>query len=263
MSDTFYPKALCKSAFFIGLVAAVVSTISSPTLQANEIVQVSYVIDGDTVVLEDGRKVRLIGINAPEKKSESRDAEPFSLEASLALQQMTLGKSVLLIKGKQSVDRYGRTLAYIETMDGMDVQSNLIGRGYASYVAISPNVGRIERYRDVEKNTRNKKVGIWSQDNIVTDWHANRSDYRGFVIHQSKIKIIEQSSRAFFLYTDTGIRVRIDFQDQERYWNTQDIDGYLRQKVELRGWVYQRENQLEVRVSHPSMMTILNDETEK
>jgi endonuclease YncB( thermonuclease family) len=86
---------------------------------------VSAVIDGDTVDLSDGERVRLIGIDTPEQ------GQPGYAAAALAMSAMVLGHQVVLSPGaQQDRDRYGRLLRYVD-VDGQDVGLAMIAQGWA------------------------------------------------------------------------------------------------------------------------------------
>jgi hypothetical protein len=90
-----------------------------------DLVIVSRVIDGDTIELGDGERVRLLGINTPEK------GEVFYEEAKEFLIDEIENKSVKLELGKREKDRYGRTLAYIY-YNGRNVNSEIVRLGYGN-----------------------------------------------------------------------------------------------------------------------------------
>lgn len=98
------------------------TTTQAPTTTTTEqqALTVARVIDGDTVVMSDGSKIRLIGIDTPE-----RGQDGFT-EASVALEQLVLGQVVTLVPGaRDDVDRYGRLLRYID-VNGTDAGLALI-----------------------------------------------------------------------------------------------------------------------------------------
>ena len=98
------------------------------TFDEKEYSIVSRVIDGDTIVLEDGTHVRLLGINTPEKN------EKYSEESTSYLGDLVLNKSVYLEKGRDDRDRYNRSLRYIYLgNDKGSVNEKLVENGYANY----------------------------------------------------------------------------------------------------------------------------------
>lgn len=116
-----------------------------------EKVHVNYVIDGDTIILKDGRHVRYIGIDTPEldskyvKVSESENVA--AQKARAANEQLVLGKDVLLEKDKEEFDQYGRTLAYVWVNGKMAGEEMLI-HGYASLMTIPPNLKYEQRLKE-------------------------------------------------------------------------------------------------------------------
>ena len=98
-----------------------------------EEVRVRWVADGDTVRLEDGRRVRLLGIDAPE--TGGRDGRPqyFAREAHARLQELVLSTRVRLELEDQGQDRYGRVLAWLYLPDGRMVNEMLVAEGFAFF----------------------------------------------------------------------------------------------------------------------------------
>ena len=74
---------------------------------------VQRVVDGDTIILNGGERVRLIGVDTPESVHPRRPVEYFALEASAFTKQAAEGKQVWLEYDQTRTDRYGRTLAYV------------------------------------------------------------------------------------------------------------------------------------------------------
>src|SRR5574337_1328007 len=85
----------------------------------DELVRVKRVYDGDTVLLEDGRTVRYLGINAPEFQ------EPFYLKAKRSNESLVMGRNIRLELDQERTDGYGRVLAYVYAGNEM---VNEIGR---------------------------------------------------------------------------------------------------------------------------------------
>lgn len=115
-----------------------------------EEVLVTYVIDGDTVVLQDGRHVRYIGIDTPElengNNSKITDYDMAAKEARKFNQQLVLGKKVFLEKDVEEFDKYGRTLAYV-WVEGKMVNEELLKQGVADLMTIPPDIKYMERFK--------------------------------------------------------------------------------------------------------------------
>jgi micrococcal nuclease len=91
---------------------------------------VMHVFDGDTIRLDDGRKIRLIGVDAPEVKSPYSEQEPFGQESKHYLSSLILHKKVTITLGDPSIDKFGRTLAYVRLGDVL-VNGRIIRDGWA------------------------------------------------------------------------------------------------------------------------------------
>ena len=120
-----------------------------------EEVYVTYVIDGDTIILKDGRHVRYIGIDTPELNSEYQKVvvreDVAARKAKEANEKLVLWKKVVLEKDVQELDQYGRTLAYV-WVDGKMVNEELLKEGVAVLMIIEPNVRYVERFKSMISN---------------------------------------------------------------------------------------------------------------
>lgn len=119
-----------------------------------DIAGVKKVIDGDTIVLEDERVVRLIGINTPEKY------QKFGKEATLKTKELVLNKEVILEYDKLRKDIYGRTLAYVYTEDCF-INYELIKQGFARLMTIPPNTKYAKEFKEALNYAKTNKLGIW------------------------------------------------------------------------------------------------------
>jgi micrococcal nuclease len=90
-----------------------------------ETVTVAAIIDGDTIELANGRRVRYIGINTPERE------QPYYHEATEINRQLVAGRQVQLERDVESIDQYGRILAYV-WVDGTMVNLEIVQQGYAN-----------------------------------------------------------------------------------------------------------------------------------
>jgi len=122
---------------------------------------VKRVVDGDTIELESGEKVRYIGMDTPETKSPTKGVQCYGHEASLRNQQLVEGKVVTLEKDVSNTDRYGRLLRYV-SVDGVSINHQLVAEGYALASSYPPDIARQAEYRAAEAEARTKGLGLWS-----------------------------------------------------------------------------------------------------
>ncbi len=120
--------------------------------------KVERVVDGDTIVLEDGTRVRYLLVDTPEF---TKEVECYGAQASELNVSLVEGKEVTLEYDVECNDVYDRTLAYV-SIDGRDVSLTLLERGYGCVLHIPPNgEDRLEAYRNAERNARIQKAGLW------------------------------------------------------------------------------------------------------
>lgn len=155
-----YQKKAKKSLGLFLLTAFLVCSFSEFTLAET----VQTVIDGDTVILSDHERVRLIGVNAPEIAHwrYRKKGERFGNEAKNYLKTLTEGKKVTLVSDSDHFDRFGRCLAYLYLEDGTFINQKLIEEGWARTFR---KFGF--KYRDDflkrEEKAREGKKGMWSE----------------------------------------------------------------------------------------------------
>ena len=135
---------------------------------------VTRAVDGDTLVLENGERVRLIGIDTPELHESAkldRDARSTGQDPS-AIQQLgrqayeftknlVEGKRVSLEFDAERFDRYKRLLAYVYLKDGTFVNAEIVKQGYASLMKIPPNVKYAALFAQLYAEARQEKRGLW------------------------------------------------------------------------------------------------------
>jgi len=123
---------------------------------------VQRVVDGDTLLLPDRTRVRLIGVNAPESVKPDSPVEPFGPEASDFTKQFIAGGDVRLEFDKERLDQYGRTLAYVWVGDKL-LNEELLRAGLAHWEKhYHYSDQKKARFRRAEQEARDAKRGIWS-----------------------------------------------------------------------------------------------------
>lgn len=124
--------------------------------------RVTRVIDGDSIEV-DGRAIRLIGINAPERGQP--DYEP----SRDALVHLLDGHDVRLEHDVEVRDQYGRELAYVFLPDGRHVNEEMVRAGFAQVYTIAPNVAHAAELRAAEEEARTAGRGLWRPSDLSID----------------------------------------------------------------------------------------------
>lgn len=140
----------------------------SPTVipSTPEALTVSRVIDGDTIELTSGRRVRYIGVDTPESVDPRKGVECFAKEAAEKNRELVLGKIVALEKDVSETDRYGRLLRYVylTTGEGQRVMINetLVREGYAFARSFPPDIKYQSQLLKAEETARQENKGLWA-----------------------------------------------------------------------------------------------------
>lgn len=129
---------------------------------ATSIHNVTRVVDGDTIQIDSGEKVRYIGINTPETVDPRTSVQCFGKEASAFNKQLVEGRDVKLVVDVSETDKYGRLLRYVYLNDGTFVNLELVKKGYARVDTFPPDVAHAKEFVAADHAARLAKLGLWS-----------------------------------------------------------------------------------------------------
>jgi micrococcal nuclease len=121
--------------------------------------RVTRVIDGDTIIITGGSRVRYIGIDTPEVYPK---LEAFGIEARQANRDLVEGKTVRLERDVSDTDRYGRLLRYVY-VDSIFINAELVRRGLARVKAYPPDTKYHDYLEELETEARQAGRGMWAQ----------------------------------------------------------------------------------------------------
>jgi micrococcal nuclease len=129
---------------------------------------VTKVIDGDTFWVDDGSekglKIRLIGVDAPESRNVFRKVVGYyGKESTLFMTKLIAGKKVRLEYDVDTLDQYGRTLAYVYLQNGTFVNAVLVKKGYGMIMTVPPNVKYADKFLKLERTARKRNRGLWNE----------------------------------------------------------------------------------------------------
>ena len=150
------------------------SNNSDSALRSDLLAKVIKVIDGDTVVLESGETLRLIGVDAPEKN------DCFATESGDELIKLVDGRGVKLEKDVSEVDRYSRLLRYV-WIDQLMVNQELVRLGFAKAFPYPPDVKYQDLFSQAEQEAHDNNRGLWA---VCSDLKSTKDkDCKDFKTH--------------------------------------------------------------------------------
>ncbi len=122
--------------------------------------KVARVIDGDTIEIEGGERVRYIGMDTPETVKPHTAIQCFGPEASQENKKLVAGKIVRLEKDVTNRDKYGRLLRYVWLGNNL-VDLTLVQLGFARATPYPPNIHYKTKFYQAENLARKQKIGLW------------------------------------------------------------------------------------------------------
>src|SRR5690606_32274128 len=193
-------KASLVGAFFVFALFSLQAQALCPATGPLSRVEVAAVTDGDTLRLRDGRRVRLIGVNAPELGGKGRSAEPFAQASKRRLQALIDASDgrIGLLPGQQARDQYGRVLAHAfdlqgtNLVQGTNLEAALLAEGLGYFVAIAPNTALAACHRRAEQQAREASRGLWRRSPTTAAENLRRA---GFAVVRSEEHTSELQSR--------------------------------------------------------------------
>ncbi len=196
---------------------------------------VQRVIDGDTIVLSDGTKVRLIGVDTPEKSHPLKPVQFYAEKATCFTRKLAEGKDVYLEHDQQRTDKYGRSLAYIYILpDSVFLNEEIIKRGFGFAYTRFP-FKYMDRFRETEKDARSRGAGLWADSGFAeVNWLFDQN--------RTRIEIFDMANNLWGVKVDSLVRPRLSKDDLSpildslRIWiyALNDID--LLDKLQKGGW---------------------------
>jgi endonuclease YncB( thermonuclease family) len=248
----------------VGVLLLLVPTLFHGVLAAQcapgphaEQARVSYVYDGDTVRLADGRKIRFIGINTPEIGRDGRPSQPFARQARRHLLSLLDGSSqVGLYYGPERTDKYDRTLAHVFVDGQVSLEEELLTAGLATSLAIPPNVTLAPCYARLEAKARAARRGIWSIPAYQgVDSHQLKRNSNGFFIVQGRVQSVVDTPHRVWINLPEHLGIYVPREDLV-YFDAKQLKQLAGKKLEVRGWIHPSRGRLRMQLRHPSIMEV-------
>ncbi|CAO3414777.1 thermonuclease family protein [Azospirillum doebereinerae] len=226
--------------------------------------RVVAVPDGDTLELEDGRRVRLAGIEAakPPRNADPGDGRrwPLAEAATAALAELALGR-VVTPRGEAGPDRHGRPMAQLTREDGVWLQAEMLARGHARVHTRPDARGFAREMLAAEETARAQGRGLWRTRVYAvrgTDPAALARDRDSFQIVEGRVLRVSKTGGEAYLdfgedwRTDTTVHIpRAVMRD----FGKAGIDplSYEGRRIRVRGWIGLRSGPM-IDITHPEQI---------
>ncbi len=228
-----------------------------PIVQSNRYLHsVAKVYDGDTIILKNGERVRLLGINTPEIESRHRPAEQGGLAAKLWLQSKLQQGKVYLEYDQVKRDKYKRLLAHCFLLNNEHLNKTILETGLASLSILPPNISYSETLITAQKKAEHAKVGIWSAIEYKprTVSSLSKDNSKGWQRFLATATAIKKSRKYVRLTLDKNVDMRIPVANLDLF---PKLETYLGKPLEIRGWASRSKQHFSILVNHPSAIIFL------
>lgn len=230
---------------------------------------VASVTDGDTVVLDSGIVVRLIGTQAPKLALGREDFTdwPKAEASKAALEALVLGKSVRVRHGGERIDRHGRTLGQLFVVGDSEtwVQQQMIAGGWARVYSFPDNRACVTQLLDAETLPRLNKLGIWADPYYLVRRADRPDDFAGRPGYYELVegRVLQAEKAQGRVYLNFGRSWKQDFTAvvdkaalglfSSAGLDPLRLEGAL---VRIRGWVDEVDGP-RVEITHPEQIEVL------
>jgi len=249
---------LAFSSAFLSSQAHSTPSLSCDLGSPDETVEVTHIIDGDTVILKDGRHIRLIGINTPEIGRNGSPSEPGAVAAQKHLHSLLQGQKQIFLKlDAEEFDRYKRTLAHLFLPDGKNIQANLLAEGLAIPLTIPPNLEHLDCYLSHSNKAIASQRGLWAlqQYNPLASTTLNKN-IRGYHVITGRVEHIGESRSSIWINLTGKVALRIKRKDL-KYFDESELQDLKYKMIQVRGWVTIKDKEFRINIRHRSDMMLI------
>lgn len=216
--------------------------------------RVIRVYDGDTITLENGEKIRLLGINTPEVGG-FKPLEAGGLDARDWLREKILGKSIRVELDAEPRDKYKRLLANLFDETGLHLNLELVSQGLATTDIYPPSLKYASALMQAERQAEQQHRGLWALEDHQAKPAEDYLDYPREGWHRFKgvaESLAEGHGWSGFVLRG-GLEVHIPEQNLQYFL---PLESYLGKQLEVRGWFSRRGDGNFITVRHPSALLV-------
>ncbi len=213
--------------------------------------RVKKVYDGDTVLLSNGQKVRLLGLNTPEVETRHKSAEAGGEQAKIWLKDVLQNQKVRLETDVEKKDKYGRKLAYLLTEQGLHINLELLNKGLATLNIHPPNIKYSAEFLLAQQQAENKNLGLWQmkQYDPIALTDLGRLKRKGWLRIYGRVQSVHHRRKYSYLNFPNRFSVKIAAKNLQYFPQLETLVGH---QVELRGWLSRSKKRYQMLLRHGS-----------
>jgi endonuclease YncB( thermonuclease family) len=227
---------------------------------------VKKVIDGDTVILDSGEHVRLVGIQAPEIARDDSSGQPYGPEATETLKKLIGNQKIRLEMAEEPRDRHGRILAYLYPQNGNGegemLQIGMLKAGAAMLYTFPANTVHVEAFRKAENNARASQKGLWQLASYKALTAENADQGMGqYRVVEGTIRQVAKVRGSWYL--NFGENWKEDFtlfieRKHLKRFSSGDMhpQGWEGRKIRIHGWIFPKNGPM-IQLTHPQQIELL------
>ncbi|MFO7482111.1 thermonuclease family protein [Oceanibaculum nanhaiense] len=249
----------------IAILSLPASLARSDALVRDETARAVEIVDGDTLVLENGREVRLVGLQAPKLPLGRRNFRswPLADESKQALADIALGRELMLAYGGARQDRHERLLAHLfRTGDDLWVQGEMLRLGMARVYSFPDNRAAVADMLALEGEARAARRGIWAHPYYrILDHREAGSHIDSFQLVEGTVLKAERKGAR--VYLNFAADFRSDFtitieRRAGRLFQEMNVDPLTLagRTIRVRGWLKEWNGPM-IEATHPEQIEVL------
>jgi micrococcal nuclease len=213
--------------------------------------EVSKVYDGDTILLANGKRLRLSGINTPEVEGRYKSAQAGGEAAKRWLIKKLKNSKVRLEVDVERKDKYDRLLAHLFTEEQEHINLELVENGLASVNIYPPNLKYTAALLAAQRAAEYGKKGIWKDKAYAPKAveQIRTGSYNGWQRVLGSIKHFRHERKYSYLDLTAYFSLKMSKKSLSLF---PALASYTGKKVEVRGWVSKHKQSYSMFIRHPS-----------
>ena len=230
------------------------SVASCPHASWDKTVIVKSINDGDTVTLEDGQRVRFIGIDTPEVNHRNLSkSDAYAVDAKKLIERyIRKGDKLHLVFDQTKYDKYGRMLAYVYSKTGRNLALLQLQSGFAKHWVVGKNDKFWKCFQQAERQARLRKKGLWSDFSPIKADQIKRSD-AGYQYISGRITDLQKSSKGITFVVDKKVTIKISKSNLKKF-ELNNVHFWLSQRVLLNGKLVISKKKGKITLYHPGQI---------